>query len=360
MLTIDADAHVLENPHTWDFLEESEQDFRPEIVVSERQYTKAELRDKWDRMPKRGAEYWFVDGRLQPKNHNVGLDTTPEAREMRDVEARLRHMDELEVDVQVLYPTLFLRPVTMKPAVELALCRTYNRWLAGLCEGTKGRLRWIALLPFLTMDKALVELAWARDAGACGFMMRGLEGDKQLTDPYFFPLYAEAARLNLPACVHSGIASFTYQDMFPATAGFRRFKLAVVGDFHSLIMEGIPARFPGLKFGFIEVSAQWLPYVIHDLKRLSERQGVGVSGRHPAGKPCVRGLSDGRRPRHHPSLRRRGQPRYRHGLRPRGPLGRDRGPARVKRQGRGGAAHHRQDPRAERQEPVQPVVRHRR
>ena len=254
MLTIDADAHVLENPHTWDFLEEAEEGFRPEVVVSGRQYTKAEMRDKWDRMPKRGAEYWFVDGRLQPKNHNVGLDTTPETREMRDVEARLRHMDELEVDVQVLYPTLFLRPVTMNPAVELALCRSYNRWLAGLCEGTKGRLRWIALLPFLTMDRALAELASARDAGACGFMMRGLEGDKQLTDPYFFPLYEEAARLDLPACVHSGIASFTYQDMFPATAGFRRFKLAVVGDFHSLIMEGIPAKFPGLKFGFIEVS----------------------------------------------------------------------------------------------------------
>ena len=94
MLTIDADAHVLENPHTWDFLEESEEGFRPEVVVSGRQYTKAEMRDKWDRMPKRGAEYWFVDGRLQPKNHNVGQDTTPETREMRDVEARLRHMDE--------------------------------------------------------------------------------------------------------------------------------------------------------------------------------------------------------------------------------------------------------------------------
>ena len=123
------------------------QGFRPEIVVSERQYTRRpSCATSGTGCPSGRTEYWFVDGRLQPKNHNVGLDTTPEAREMRDVEARLRHMDELEVDVQVLYPTLFLRPVTMKPAVELALCRTYNRWLAGLCEGTKGRLRWIALV----------------------------------------------------------------------------------------------------------------------------------------------------------------------------------------------------------------------
>ena len=172
MPIIDADAHVLEIPHTWDFLEGSQQEFRPEIIVSGREHTRADMRDKWDRVPKQ-AEYWFVDGRLQPKSHNVGLDTSPEAREMRDVEARLRHMDELEVNVQVLYPTLFLRPVTMQPEVELALVKSYLRWLSGLCEGAKGRLRWIALLPFLTMEEALAELVWARDAGACGFMMRG-------------------------------------------------------------------------------------------------------------------------------------------------------------------------------------------
>ena len=41
--------------------------------------------------------------------------------------------------------------------------------------------------------------------------------------------------------------------------------------FHSLAFNGIPEKFPKLRFGFIEVSAQWIPYALHDLaKRFSK------------------------------------------------------------------------------------------
>ena len=63
----------------------------------------------------------------------------------------------LEIDVQVLYPSLFLRPLTRKPEVELALCRSYNRWLADVWSQGKGRLRWAAVLPLMSMDAALEE-----------------------------------------------------------------------------------------------------------------------------------------------------------------------------------------------------------
>ena len=53
------------------------------------------------------------------------------------------------------------------------------------------------------MDKALEEARFAKENGACGIFMRGLEGDKRLSDPHFFPLYEEAGRLDLPICVHS-------------------------------------------------------------------------------------------------------------------------------------------------------------
>ena len=54
----------------------------------------------------------MVDGKLQPRSFNVGSNTTQkEAREMSDVQMRLAHMDELEIDTQVLYPTLYLRPL---------------------------------------------------------------------------------------------------------------------------------------------------------------------------------------------------------------------------------------------------------
>jgi predicted TIM-barrel fold metal-dependent hydrolase len=42
---------------------------------------------------------------------------------------------------------------------------------------------------------------------------------------------------------------------------------------HALITNAIPAMFPRLRFGFIEASAQWVPYMIHDLRRRLETRG---------------------------------------------------------------------------------------
>jgi predicted TIM-barrel fold metal-dependent hydrolase len=39
----------------------------------------------------------------------------------------------------------------------------------------------------------------------------------------------------------------------------------VIGGFHSMILNGIPERFPKLRIGAIEVAAQWVPYLVHDL-----------------------------------------------------------------------------------------------
>ncbi|MFQ5906540.1 MAG: amidohydrolase family protein [bacterium] len=260
MPTIDADAHVLESSHTWDYMDESEREMRPQIV------TPSHGDDP-------GTEFWLIDGRLHPKSQNVGKDTPEASREMQDIEARIRHMDELEVDVQVLYPSVFLRPLTSRPEVELALCKSYNRWLADIWRKGGNRLRWVAVLPLLSMEKALEELRIARKNGACGLFIRGVEGERRLSDPYFFPLYEETSRIGLPVCVHSATGSFALHDFFARECGFSKFKLAVVGAFHSLIFDGIPEMFPKLRFAFVEVSSQWIPYVIHDLTIRFRRRG---------------------------------------------------------------------------------------
>jgi predicted TIM-barrel fold metal-dependent hydrolase len=195
---------------------------------------------------------------------------------MDDIDARLKHMDELGVDVQVLYPTIFLRPYTRRPEVELAVTRSYNRWLIDIWKKAPARLRWVAVLPLLSMDEALKEARFAKQNGACGIFMRGLEGDKLLSDPHFFPMYEEAGRLDLPVCVHSATGSFDVHNFFLDESGFSKFKLAVVGSFHTLIFNDIPAKFPRTRFAFIEVSSQWVPYAIHDYARRKERGGAPV------------------------------------------------------------------------------------
>ena len=182
-------------------------------------------------------------------------------------------MDELEVGIQVLYPTVFLRPVTHRPELGISLCKSYNRWLIDIWEKEQERLRWVAVLPMLSIDKALVALKTTKENGSCGVFMRGLEGERRLSHPYFYPLYEEASRLDMPICIHSANGNFTTHDFYDDECGFAKFKLAVVGAFHSLIFDGIPDMFPKLRFAFIEVSAQWIPYAIHDLAIRFRRRG---------------------------------------------------------------------------------------
>ncbi len=255
MLAIDADAHVIETEHTWDYLEGRDKRFRPVPVTVD--------------MPEGGTRnFWVINGKLIGGRDNIGLDTPKESRDMADIDARLKHMDEIGTDVQVLYPTLFLRPVTDRADVELALCRSYNRWLAG-----KGLLRWAVQLPLSSMDEALEELRWAREHGACAVFMRGLETHHPLHHPYFFPLYKEAARLDVPIGVHSGIGNAAVSEAF-GNDPFRTAKLTVIGAVHSMVMRGIPQRFPDLRIGAIEVAAQWVPHVVRDIKLRNRKNGV--------------------------------------------------------------------------------------
>ena len=55
--------------------------------------------------------------------------------------------------------------------------------------------------------------------------------------------------------------------------GFSKFKLSIVGGFHSFVVARVPEKFPRLKMAFLEVSAQWVPYAFRDLVKRFRRQG---------------------------------------------------------------------------------------
>ena len=264
MTVIDADAHVVETELTWEFMEEWEAELKPEVLV-----------------PKSGGdrEFWMVEGRAIGKNNNVGRDTPDEARQMLDIAARLAHMDELGVDLHVLYPTIFLRPLTRRVELELALCRSYNRWLGDIWQKGDQRLRWVTVPPMMDMDKAIEELHWGKEHGACGVFMRGIEGDRRPSDPYFYPLYREASTLDLPICIHASTGNFSMFDAIGPDSGFSQFKLTVLGAFHDLLMKKIPEKFPDLRWGFIEVSSQWVPYALNDMELRFKRRGETWPGR---------------------------------------------------------------------------------
>lgn len=258
MATIDADAHVIETERTWECMEEK---FRPRIVAPQNER----------------RQYWLVDGRVHSRGFNMNREIPPDILEMREIDSRLKHMDELGIDIQVLYPSLFLRPLTARPEIETALFRSYNRWMAEVWRKGENRLRWVAMVPLMELEEGLVEARFAKENGGCGLFIRGLIENKLLSDPYFFPLYEEAARLNLPLCVHASTGNFDWVELFERESGFAKFKLAVLTAFHCIVYDGIPSRFPNLRFGFIEVRAQWVPYVITDLAKRFEQKGRAFS-----------------------------------------------------------------------------------
>jgi predicted TIM-barrel fold metal-dependent hydrolase len=270
MPTIDSDAHVVESERTWDYIDKADQKYRP-LIVKPRGES--------------GGEYWYIQGKIRglvrivltardvadvARRTGRNMNTPQETREMENVPARLKHMDELGIDIQVLYPTMFIEQIADKPEWEIPISKGYNRWLADIHRQGQGRLRWICVLPLLDMGAALEELKFCAAHGACGVFMRGIEGQRMITDPYFYPLYEEMSRLNLAVGVHVGNANPYVIDLVSQYNGggsFWKFRIPVIGAFHSVVMSDVPRLFPKLRFHWAEAAAQWIPYVVKDFQR---------------------------------------------------------------------------------------------
>ncbi|MSQ24322.1 MAG: hypothetical protein EXR58_07225 [Chloroflexi bacterium] len=270
MTVIDADCHVIENERTWSYMEGEDKKYRPIRIQMD------------EELQRPGNQQWLIDGRLTLQQSDGGLRTSEESREFISVDARLEHMDELGVDIQVLFPTMFLRPLTENPAAERAIYTSYNRWLADIWEKGAGRLRWAVAVPTLSISEAIPEMEWAKQHGACAVFMRGYEaGDRHLGDPYFFPLYQAAEALDMPICPHAGNSSFTMEKFMAVAGGLNFFKSPVIDAFLSIVKSKIHAEFPKLRFGFIETSSQWVPWAMHSLGRADpslSRPGAGLLG----------------------------------------------------------------------------------
>src|SRR2546430_2665234 len=117
-MRIDVDAHIDETDATWDYLGPGEERFRP-LTFDPGMATLP-----GDSRPHR---LWLIDGEPQARRwrDDARTGTVEATRELVDIQGRLRQMDELRIDIQVIYPTMFLSAVTARPDVELALMRSY-------------------------------------------------------------------------------------------------------------------------------------------------------------------------------------------------------------------------------------------
>lgn len=270
MPTIDADAHVIESDRTWSYLADDERQYAPLIL----DMVSGEIQKQSG--PRPATEFWYSGNFIQPKDNADTLSMDAESREMGSVAARVTHMDELEIDLQVLYPTIFLVPCARDAAHEAAQYRAYNRWLADIWKLSDNRLRWAACVPMSALHTARDELVFAKEHGACGIFVRPFECDRYVGDSYFEPLFAAAADLDLPVCFHSANGSYP-NCAFHEGHNFGRFKLAMIAQFHWLLENEIPKKYPDVRWAFIEAAANWLPYVLGDVEKRLTRKGLKLS-----------------------------------------------------------------------------------
>ena len=94
------------------------------------------------------------------------------ARELDDVALRLKHMDDLGIDVQVLHNTFWIERITTRAEAEVALCRSWNRWLAEISKKSQGRLFYSCVIPAMNIDAAVEEVKFAKQNSAAAVCMR--------------------------------------------------------------------------------------------------------------------------------------------------------------------------------------------
>jgi predicted TIM-barrel fold metal-dependent hydrolase len=91
-------------------------------------------------------------------------------------------------------------------------------------------------------------------------------------------MFEEAQRLGMTIAVHVGNANPSIVSLFSSEVGFGSgffpFNLPMQGAFHATITSGLPMRFPGLKFAFLEAAAQWVPLIMQDLSRRGTRNSL--------------------------------------------------------------------------------------
>lgn len=183
----------------------------------------------------------------RPANAPVGRPMSNPGDAPEHVAARLREMDEADVAVQILSPTI--TPFFADKAVALQASRIVNDAMITVAEGAPDRFRVFAVLPIPHIDAAQDEARRLLNHPlVTGITLSCFYGDRSAADPYFEPLYAELNREGTAVFFHpavNGLCSRFITDWKLTAAAGPTFEDSVIAM--HLIVAGIPARYPDLR-----------------------------------------------------------------------------------------------------------------
>jgi predicted TIM-barrel fold metal-dependent hydrolase len=279
MKVIDCDAHVEECVETWQYLDPEFYLLRP-IPVTFPEDTCFGTHNA----------AWVIDYKLRFFAANPTTmkrasqkDVPIPVQEMRDVSQRLACMDEMGIDRQVVFPSIWLGCLAENIELEAALARSYNQFMATQCAKSGGRIWYVAIVPWRRPNLAAQEIRRVKTLGSvAGIYARGIEWDRPLTHPDHWPIYEEAARQDLPVTVHVGNGSSpmiremfqgvprpNYADSQPHVHPLGKGIVSgpyVIYAFQQILGSTLLDDVPGLRVGFLEAGADWAPRLIKGLR----------------------------------------------------------------------------------------------
>jgi predicted TIM-barrel fold metal-dependent hydrolase len=276
---VDADGHQLEHfPIVLDFVQEA---------------AGTDVRQKWED---------FGMTPTMPRGNRQGTDTyamnsvmtsfwaIPSRNTLDRVTSTLpdllyRRMPEIGLDFTMLYPSFGMR-ATRHPDTELrtAMCFALNEYYAEIYGPYRDRIEPVAVIPNFTPDEAITELehavgklglklvlfggltprAYRRGDGTQGTRLDGLGHGS----PYDYdPVWAKCLELGVAPTFHSGAIGWGTRmspDNYVANH-LGSFANGQEGICRSLVMGGVPQRFPGLRMAFLEGGVTWACQLFADL-----------------------------------------------------------------------------------------------
>lgn len=183
----------------------------------------------------------------------------------------LTRMERGVVDYSILYPSELL-PIGYLPDVRWAadLATAYNEFMVHSYGGLPGIKIALIVAPQVP-ERAAQEI---RRHGAHPDVVCVAPADIGVNPPIgnekYWPMYEAAAEQELPVVFH-GTEALLHQNYPLRVANFSTlmevysvgFPFTAMLQMMSVVGEGVPARYPGLKFAVLEAGLTWLPFVMY-------------------------------------------------------------------------------------------------
>src|SRR5919108_1828094 len=236
---------------------------KPQVIALEEHYLDPEVARHF----KEGGPE-ARDAQLRERLHDLG-------------ELRIREMDEVGIDIQVLSHSA---PATQRFDAEAApaIARAANERLHSRVRASNGRLEAFAALPTANPRAAADELERAvTKLGFKGAMIHGLTNGKFIDERQFWPIFERAQALDVPIYIHPAIphpavVEAYYRDYlkeFPGllTAGWG-FTVETATQAIRMVLSGMFEAYPRLKI-ILGHLGEGLPFLLWRIDMALSRQG---------------------------------------------------------------------------------------